>query len=113
MHDTHRYIKHFTDQGFWEKIKFIAIKVGRPLIERALLLYYTAQNPHSPLWARRTIYGALGYLILPFDLIPDVLFPLGYSDDLAILVAALAAVSSYTNATAHAYTAEKIKEWFN
>ncbi len=29
------------------------------------------------------------YLIFPFDLFPDILFPLGFTDDLALLLATL------------------------
>lgn len=35
----------------------------------------------------------IAYFILPLDAIPDVIFPIGYSDDAAAITAAVAAAS--------------------
>ena len=58
------------------------------MIEKALWLYYAAQQPNTPVWAKTLIYGALAYFVLPFDAIPDVLLGLGFTDDMAVLLAA-------------------------
>jgi uncharacterized membrane protein YkvA (DUF1232 family) len=58
-------------------------------------MYYSATDPDTPRWAKATIYGALGYFISPLDGIPDLLPVVGYSDDLGILLAAVAAVAAY------------------
>jgi uncharacterized membrane protein YkvA (DUF1232 family) len=55
---------------------------GREVIEKALWLYYAAQQPNTPLWAKTAIYGALGYFISPIDAIPDITPVIGYADDL-------------------------------
>ena len=34
---------------------------------------------------RAYIVGALGYFILPIDLVPDLIAGLGYTDDLAVI----------------------------
>jgi uncharacterized membrane protein YkvA (DUF1232 family) len=34
------------------------------------------------------LFGALAYFVMPFDAIPDFLIGLGYTDDLAVLLAA-------------------------
>jgi uncharacterized membrane protein YkvA (DUF1232 family) len=41
------------------------------------------------------IVGALGYLILPADLIPDILPGAGFGDDWGAIVAALGTVAAY------------------
>jgi uncharacterized membrane protein YkvA (DUF1232 family) len=41
------------------------------------------------------LLAALGYFILPTDAIPDVIFGLGFTDDIAVLTAALAAVRAH------------------
>jgi len=41
-----------------------------------------------PIWPKALLVGALAYVILPFDLIPDVLPLVGEVDDLVIVLAA-------------------------
>ena len=38
---------------------------------------------------RATLLGALAYFVLPIDAIPDMIVGLGYTDDAAVLFAAL------------------------
>ena len=79
------YSNHYSDSKFWEKIKSISTKVGSIVIYNALLLFYTLKSPDVSIKDKALIYGALGYLILPTDLIPDFFIPLGYTDDIAVL----------------------------
>ena len=84
----------YNENSFWNKIKTVFKSAGREVIEKALWLYYAAQDPKVPLAAKTTIYTALAYFILPVDLIPDFL-PMGYTDDLGVLIAAVSTVSMY------------------
>lgn len=86
-------------------------KAGRKVIEKALLLYYADQNPQTPIWAKTTIYGALGYFIFPVDAIPDFI-PGGYVDDFGVLVAAIATVSMYITEEVKAQAKRKLRDWF-
>jgi hypothetical protein len=45
------YEKEFSDEGLWGKIKNYAKSAGKEVIEKALWLYYAAQNPETPAWA--------------------------------------------------------------
>jgi len=83
--------------AFWGKLKKFAKIAGKDVIEKALQLYYAAQRPEIPTWAKSVIYGALGYFIFPADAIPDIIPVVGYADDLGVLVAAIATVSIYIN----------------
>ncbi len=71
------------------------MRVGEKMLMTALTLFYCLQDADTPRWARGVIIGALGYLILPLDVIPDVMPGVGYADDWAVLVAALATVAAY------------------
>lgn len=86
------YARQYSETNFWEKLGAYAKVAGREVVEKALVLFFTAQSPQVPLWARTTIYGALGYFISPFDAIPDVTPLVGFADDLGVLAAALAVV---------------------
>ena len=91
--DPKDYEKDFSSISFWDKVKSQAAKAGKDLIEKGLVLYYTWEDEDTPMFAKATIVAALGYFISPVDAVPDVLPVVGYSDDLAILVGALAAVA--------------------
>ena len=59
------------------------------------------------------ILGALGYLILPTDLIPDLLPAIGYTDDLAALMWALYSVAKNITPEVKIQARVKLGEWFN
>ena len=54
--------------------------------------FYCAIDPESPKRVRGILLAALAYFILPFDMIPDILAVVGFSDDIAVLAAAISAV---------------------
>ena len=87
-------------------------KVGAHVAYPALLLYYVLKSPNVPLKVKAEIVGALGYLILPFDLIPDWLPVVGYTDDLAALLAVIRNVSPYITKDVKAAAKAKIVDWF-
>ena len=105
---------HYSDKGFWAKVKKYAAVVGKEGIRNALLMYCAIQRPASevPTWAKGIIIGALGYFILPLDAIPDVLPAVGYTDDLAVLAAAIGAVRLSIPAECHEFAESKLTEWF-
>ena len=102
----------FDDGSFWNKVKNFALKAGREVIEKALWLYYAAQQPSTPAWARTVIYGALAYFVLPVDAMPDAIPVAGFTDDLGALVAALGTVSMYVTDQVKQMASEKMREWF-
>lgn len=102
----------FSDDGFWNKVKKFAKTAGEAVIEPALKLYYSAQDPDTPAWAKATIYSALGYFISPIDAIPDITPLIGYADDLGVLVAATAAVAVHIKEEHKKKAKEKLMQWF-
>lgn len=73
--------------GFWVKVKRRAAVL--PFAEDLLSAYYCAFDRETPLQVRAVLLGALAYFVLPFDGIPDVLPLLGFTDDAAVLAAAM------------------------
>ena len=106
-----RFRKDYSEDSFWAKLARYAKTAGRQTVESALQLYYASLAPETPAWAKGVIYGALGYFISPIDIIPD-LIPGGYTDDLGILAAALAAVAMHITPEIRTRAAEKILDWF-
>ena len=107
-----KYRKYFTDDQFWGKLKKLARKAGIKIVYAALLLYYVLRNPATPRADRTKIIGALGYLILPADLIPDFLPAVGYTDDLAALMWALYSVARNVTPEVKIMARQKLGEWF-
>lgn len=79
----------------WEKISRYALIAGRKTVLTAITLYHCLRDKDTPAWAKGVIMGALGYLVLPADMVPDIIPGAGYGDDWAALVAALGTVATY------------------
>lgn len=92
--DLVKYGGHYSEKAFWEKIRRIASKAGAKVVYYALVLFYTLTDPDTPLKYKTVIAGALGYLILPVDVLPDILPFAGLADDWAALIAAVSYVIS-------------------
>ena len=90
-----QYSRHYNDNDFWSKLRRVATRVGAKILYPALQLYYLLQSKDVPVKAKTFIIGALGYLILPADLIPDFIPALGFTDDLTALLLALRAVNTH------------------
>ena len=99
------------NRSFWEKTSISLKTAGQSVLEKALCLYYAAQSPHTPTWAKGVIYGALAYFILPADAIPDFLPVVGYSDDFLALGAAFASVAMCITPEIKAQAEEKLRLW--
>lgn len=65
MHSPSRPTPEYSEEGFWHKVSSVARKAGQTALNPALRMYFAAQDSDTPVWARTTIYGALGYFISP------------------------------------------------
>ncbi|MFA6266475.1 MAG: YkvA family protein [Pseudolabrys sp.] len=78
---------------FWRKLGLVAARV--PFAEDLLAAYYCAFDRATPLQVKGTLVGAIAYFVLPFDVVPDFLPVLGFTDDAAVLMTALKLVASH------------------
>ena len=91
-------------ENFWRTAKRAARHV--PFMEDVVAAYYCALDKKTPMRAKGILIAALGYFILPADVIPDVVFGLGFTDDIAVLTAAITAVRAHIT-PAHKLAARK------
>jgi uncharacterized membrane protein YkvA (DUF1232 family) len=77
---------------FWPTVKKALRTI--PFMDEVIAAYFAMLDPQTPMAARLTLIGALAYFVLPFDLVPDFLFGVGFLDDASILAAAIASVSA-------------------
>lgn len=85
----------YSGPRLWKALSKATRLAGEKTLVTALTLFYCLQDKDTPPKAKAVIVGALGYFILPIDLIPDFLPGIGYSDDMSVLVIALGTVTAY------------------
>ena len=103
----------YSDGNFWDKVKKYAKSAGESVLEPALKMYYAALDSDTPAWAKTVIFGVLGYFISPVDAIPDPAPVVGYTDDLGVLAAALAATAAHIKDVHVAKAKETLAQWFS
>lgn len=105
------YGKFYSDTKLIEKIKKVAKQAGVKTVYAALLLYYALMDKNVSIKDKAIVLGALGYFILPADLIPD-LGPIGYTDDLGAMILALKAIWDAITPDTHAKARRRLETWF-
>ncbi len=88
-----KYSGEFAEDSFWNKCKRYAGNIGRGGLKNALILYFAMRSDKLDLRHKAAVLGALGYLISFIDAVPDLTPIIGYTDDLAILSAAVMAIA--------------------
>lgn len=81
------------ERRFWEKLRKYIRRV--PFVEDAVAGYYCAMDPATPLQVKAVLFGALAYFVLPIDIVPDFVAWLGFTDDAAVLYAAVRTVAPH------------------
>ena len=104
--------KYYSDKDFLEKAKKYGTSIGFKALHAALVLFYTLKDPALPKQERMIIVGALGYLILPVDLIPDFIPVVGFADDIAIIIAAVGKVINSVSEESKVKAHQQLKAWF-
>lgn len=90
VHEIEKYGTYYSDNRLWKKIERVAKKVGATVLLPVFTLYYMLQDDKVSLQHKAYIVGALGYFILPIDLIPDGVLPvIGFTDDIAVMTLVL------------------------
>jgi uncharacterized membrane protein YkvA (DUF1232 family) len=79
--------------SFGKKVKKTLGKL--PFVPKTISMYYSMKDKSTPRWAKMSIAFALLYFVFPIDMIPDILGPIGYVDDAAVVAAVFKFVHSY------------------
>lgn len=106
------YGTEYSEESFWTKVAAFARKAGIEVVEKALILYFCLQDRDTPATAKAIIASALGYFIVPTDVIPDITPVAGFADDLGALALAFALVALHVKPEHRSQAEERMKEWF-
>lgn len=87
-----KYAASFKESALWDKLGDFGKKLGATFIELLLTLFYALNE--VPAKEKALIIAALGYFILPMDLLPDFL-PFGFADDAASMTMVLKTIRPY------------------
>jgi uncharacterized membrane protein YkvA (DUF1232 family) len=93
---------------FWRTVKRAARQV--PFMEDVAAAYYCALDTRTPTRVRGVLLAALAYFVLPTDFIPDFIFGLGFTDDVAVLTAAITALRGHITPAHRAAAREALSE---
>lgn len=108
-----KYEQFYSEEGLMDKLTKFGRKAGVKTVYAALLLYYVLLSKDVPVKEKGLIIGALGYLILPIDLIPDAIPVAGFTDDLTALTYAIHAVRCHISPEIEDQSKGKLREWFD
>lgn len=78
-----------------EKLPFMKKGIIAKVWDKVLFLWEQIKSPEIPVRLKVVVIGALLYLILPFDVLPDTIPALGFTDDLWVILTVVKEVSKF------------------
>jgi Uncharacterized conserved protein len=108
-----KYSPEYSENKFWNKVKKYSRRIGATCVKQALYLYFIMIDKSTPTSLKLQIAGALGYLILPLDMIPDFIPFAGFTDDISAIVYVYNKVKNHITPEIEAKVEDKIKAIFN
>ncbi len=107
------YIKYYDEIQLFNKLKVVGKKIGSQVIYSVLIMVMLLGDSKIPIKVRLIFMAALGYLILPTDLVADMIPALGFTDDIAFLTYAISNAHEYITPEVRKRAKEKLGQWGN
>ena len=108
-----KYIRYYNEKKFLGKLKKLLVQLGEEVALRLLMLYFLMGSKKVPLKIRMLIMAALGYFVLPSDLISDFIPALGFTDDIAFLTYTFNQAAKYADDGIRKKASEKLESWIS
>jgi len=112
MSEFDKYRKEFKPNKLLAFLEKHIRQAGIKSVYAALLLFFAYRRSETPKWAKNIIIGALGYLLAPIDVIPDLTPFLGFTDDFGIMLFGLVTIACYINDDVRSVAVLQLKKWF-
>lgn len=101
----------YSPSGLFDKIGRVARKAGVKTVYAALLLYNALLRGNIPLKHKAVVVAALGYFILPADIVADIL-PGGLLDDAGLLLYTAKLIWDNITPETHDKARRQLTRWF-
>ena len=92
-------------------LKKVLLKAGRAIAQPALEAFEIIMDNSTPYQVRVSMIAALSYLIMPLDLVPDLIPVAGFSDDLVALTAVISLWSNHITPEIRLRAKQKLDQW--
>ena len=92
-------------------LRKVLIRAGRVIAQPALEAFEMLLDPSTPPQARVSLLAALTYLIMPIDLVPDLIPVAGFSDDLVAITAVISLWSKNMTPEIRNRAKRKLDKW--
>lgn len=97
----------------WQRIQPYAIKAGRVASKPLLLFYFVVTDSETSLLDKVLIYGCIAYVVLPFSILPRVIYRfLGVMDEAAAVLFVYAKVKDRITPTIENKVETILDAWF-
>ena len=113
FNNIQQYIKYFDEIQLFGKLGVVGKKLGSKVVFYVLIMAILIGDTKIPLKVRLVFMAALGYLILPTDLVADLLPAIGFTDDIAFLSFAISNAREYITPEVKDKAKQKLGQWVN
>jgi len=113
LNNIQEYLKYYDELELKDKLKIIGNKIGSKILLYVLIMVILISDKKIPIKIRLVFMAALGYLILPTDLVADLLPVVGFTDDIAFLSYAISNAREYITPEVTNKAKDKLGKWIN
>jgi len=106
-----QYLEYYDELALIDKLRVVGKKIGSKVLLYVLIMVILISDKKIPIKVRLVFMAALGYLILPTDLIADLLPIVGFTDDIAFLSYAINNAREYITPEVTNKAKDKLEKW--
>jgi uncharacterized membrane protein YkvA (DUF1232 family) len=108
-----QYIEHYDESELFSMLKVAGKKIGSQVVLYVLIMVTLISDSRIPMKVRIVFMAAIGYLILPTDLVADILPIIGFTDDIAFLTYVVSNASEYITPEVKDRAKVKMGKWID
>jgi uncharacterized membrane protein YkvA (DUF1232 family) len=113
LNNISQYVGYYDEGELKSFMKATARKLGKYIAYYVMIMVTLIGDPTVPNKAKLTFMAAIGYLILPTDLVADILPFIGFTDDIAFLTYVISSATDYITPGIKDEARVKLKKWLS